>query len=141
MELLKLLQLALPTLLKGIGYTLLFAVSSMLSGLLLGFPLVATRHLPSRLCQWLASVYVSLIRGTPLLVQIFVIYYGLPSAGINFSPLMAGILALSLNASAYLSESLRGAIVGVNKGQWAASYSICAIIIMHHRPYASPCHP
>ncbi|MGZ9709640.1 amino acid ABC transporter permease [Glaciimonas sp. GNP009] len=124
MELLELLQLALPTLIKGVGYTLIFAVASMLGGLLLGFPLAVARILPSRLCQWPATVYVSLLRGTPLLVQIFVIYYGLPSVGINFSPLTAGILALSLNSSAYLSESLRGAIIGVDKGQWSASYSI-----------------
>ncbi|MGS0742760.1 amino acid ABC transporter permease [Glaciimonas sp. GG7] len=124
MELLALLQQALPTLLKGVGYTLIFAVSSMLGGLLLGFPLAVARILPSRLCRWPASVYVSLIRGTPLLVQIFVIYYGLPSIGITFSPLTAGILALSLNASAFLSESLRGAILGVHQGQWGASYSL-----------------
>ncbi|MDB5766144.1 MAG: putative amino acid transporter, permease protein [Collimonas fungivorans] len=124
MELLDLLQQAAPTLLRGVGYTLVFAVASMLGGLLLGFPLAIARILPSRLARWPASVYVSLMRGTPLLVQIFVIYYGLPSIGISFSPLTAGILALSLNAGAYLSESLRGAILGVHTGQWAASYSI-----------------
>ncbi|AMO94289.1 inner membrane amino-acid ABC transporter permease protein yecS [Collimonas fungivorans] len=124
MELLDLLQQAAPTLLRGVGYTLVFAVASMLGGLLLGFPLAIARILPARLARWPASVYVSLMRGTPLLVQIFVIYYGLPSIGISFSPLTAGILALSLNAGAYLSESLRGAILGVHKGQWAASYSI-----------------
>jgi len=64
------------------------------------------------------------MRGTRLLVPIFVVYYGLPSVGIEFSPLMAGVLTLSLNASAYLSESLRGAIAGVGKGQWGASYSL-----------------
>ena len=124
MELLDLLQQAAPTLLRGVGYTLVFAVASMLGGLLLGFPLAIARILPSRLARWPASTYVSLMRGTPLLVQIFVIYYGLPSIGISFSPLTAGILALSLNAGAYLSESLRGAILGVHKGQWAASYSL-----------------
>ena len=124
MELLDLLQQAAPTLLQGIGYTLIFAIASMLGGLLLGFPLAIARILPSRIVHWPAGIYVSLIRGTPLLVQIFVIYYGLPSIGIHFSPLTAGILALSVNASAYLSESLRGAISGIHKGQWAASYSL-----------------
>jgi ABC-type amino acid transport system permease subunit len=66
-------------------------------------------------------VYVSLMRGTPLLVQMFVIYYGLPSVGIEFTPVTAGILALSLNSGAFLSESLRGAIGAISKGQWAAS--------------------
>jgi cystine transport system permease protein len=71
------------------------------------------------LLRWPASVYVSLMRGTPLLVQMFVIYYGLPSVGIEFTPVTAGILALSLNSGAFLSESLRGAIGAVSKGQWA----------------------
>ncbi len=71
-----------------------------------------------------ARAYVFVFRGTPLLVQLFVIYYGLPSVGIEFTPVTAGILALSLNAGAYLSESLRGAIGSVSKGQWAASYSL-----------------
>lgn len=120
----ELLQQAAPIMLKGVGYTLLFALSSMIGGLLLGFVLAVARISRWRLIQWPAAVYVSLMRGTPLLVQIFVVYYGLPSVGIEFSPLMAGVLTLSLNASAYLSESLRGAIAGVGKGQWGASYSL-----------------
>jgi cystine transport system permease protein len=96
----------------------------MLGGLLLGFLLAVARIVPWRPIHWPAAIYVSLMRGTPLLVQIFVVYYGLPSVGIEFSPLMAGVLTLSLNAGAYLSESLRGAILGVSKGQWGASYSL-----------------
>ena len=57
-------------------------------------------------------------------MQIFVIYYGLPSIGIEFTPVTAGVLALSLNAGAYLSESLRGAIRAVSEGQWRASFSL-----------------
>lgn len=124
MDILELLQQAMPTLLKGTGYTLLFAVSSMLGGLVLGFILAVARIVPWRPVHWPAAAYVSLMRGTPLLVQIFVVYYGLPSVGIEFSPLAAGVLTLSLNAGAYLSESLRGAILGVARGQWSASYSI-----------------
>jgi cystine transport system permease protein len=123
-DILSLLQEALPTLLKGLGYTLIFALASMLGGLLIGFPLAVVRILPRGMLRWPADVYVSLMRGTPLLVQIFVIYYGLPSIGISFSPLTAGVLALSLNAGAFLSESLRGAILGVDRGQWAASFSV-----------------
>jgi len=124
MEIWDLLQLAAPIMLKGTAYTLLFALSSMVGGLALGFLLAVARIIPWRMVQWPAAVYVSLMRGTPLLVQIFVVYYGLPSIGIELSPLTAGVLTLSLNASAYLSESLRGAIIGVSKGQWYASYSI-----------------
>ena len=124
MELLSLLQLAAPVMLKGVLWTLVFAIASMAGGLLLGFALAILRVLAPGPLQWLVTSYVSLMRGTPLLVQIFVIYYGLPGIGIEFSATSAGILALSLNAGAYLSESLRGAIAGVGRGQWAASASL-----------------
>jgi cystine transport system permease protein len=124
MDWLELLQEAAPVMLKGAGYTLVFAVASMLGGLVLGFPTAVMRILPWKIVSWPAGVYVSLMRGTPLLVQMFVIYYGLPSVGIEFTPVTAGILALSLNAGAYLSESLRGAMLSVAKGQWSASYSL-----------------
>ncbi len=124
MDLFELLREALPILLKGCGYTLLFAVSAMVGGTLLGFPLAVARVLPVRVLPTLAGVYVSLFRGTPLLVQVFVIYYGLPTIGIEFSPVVAGSLALSLNASAYLSETLRGALAGVSRNQWAAGSSL-----------------
>jgi len=122
--LLELLHEAAPVMLRGAGYTVVFALASMLGGLLIGFPVAVMRILPYRVLRWPAGVYVSLMRGTPLLVQMFVIYYGLPSVGIEFTPVTAGILALSLNAGAFLSESLRGAIAAVSKGQWAASYSL-----------------
>ena len=124
MEIWDLLQQAAPIMLKGVGYTLVFALSSMLGDLVLGFLLAIARISRWKLVQWPAAVYVSMMRGTPLLVQIFIVYYGLPSIGIEFSPLTAGVLTLSLNTGAYLSESLRGAILGVGKGQWAASFSL-----------------
>lgn len=120
----QLLAEAAPVLLQGAGYTVLFALASMVGGLAIGFPTAVLRILPWRLARWPAALYVSLFRGTPLLVQLFVIYYGLPSVGIEFSPVTAGVLALSLNAGAFLSESLRGAIGGVARGQWSASYSL-----------------
>jgi len=124
MEWLELLHEAAPVMLKGAGYTLVFAVAAMVGGLVLGFPTAVMRILPWKVLRWPANVYVSLMRGTPLLVQMFVIYYGLPSVGIEFTPVTAGILALSLNAGAYLSESLRGAILSIHKGQWSASFSL-----------------
>ncbi len=124
MEWLDLLHEAAPVMLRGAGYTLVFAVASMVGGLVLGFPTAVMRILPWKWLRWPANVYVSLMRGTPLLVQMFVIYYGLPSVGIEFTPVTAGILALSLNAGAYLSESLRGAMLSIPRGQWSASYSL-----------------
>ena len=124
MELLDLLREAAPIMLRGAGYTVLFALAAMVGGLLIGFPVAVLRMLPYRLLAWPANVYVSLMRGTPLLVQMFVIYYGLPSIGVEFTPVTAGILALSLNSGAFLSESLRGAIASISLGQWNASYSL-----------------
>jgi cystine transport system permease protein len=124
MDLIALLREAAPVMLTGAGYTLLFALASMVGGLALGFPAAVLRMSPWPLLRWPATLYVSVMRGTPLLVQIFVIYYGLPSIGIEFTPVTAGVLALSLNAGAYLSESLRGAIDSISVGQWRASFSL-----------------
>jgi cystine transport system permease protein len=124
MELFALLKDAAPVMLTGAGYTLLFALASMAGGLAIGVPVALLRVAPWAPLRWPATLYVSVMRGTPLLVQIFVIYYGLPSVGIEFTPLTAGVLALSLNAGAYLSESLRGAIVSIGQGQWRASFSL-----------------
>ena len=123
-ELVDLLREAAPVLAKGAGTTLAFAVASMVGGLVLGFPTAVLRVAPWAPLRWPAALYVSAFRGTPLLVQLFVIYYGLPGIGIAFTPVTAGILALSLNAGAYLSESLRGAILGVGRGQWNAGFSL-----------------
>jgi cystine transport system permease protein len=123
-DLFDLLRDAAPVMAKGAGYTLAFAVASMVGGLVLGFPAAVLRIAPWAPLRWPAALYVSVFRGTPLLVQLFVIYYGLPGIGIEFTPVTAGILALSLNAGAYLSESLRGAILGVGRGQWNAGFSL-----------------
>jgi cystine transport system permease protein len=123
-ELLDLLRDAAPVMLRGAGTTLLLAVAAMLGGLALGLPTALLRVSPWAPLRWPAAVYVSAFRGTPLLVQLFVVYYGLPSIGIEFTPVTAGVLTLSLNAGAYLSESLRGAILSVAQGQWRAAYSL-----------------
>ncbi|UGQ48989.1 amino acid ABC transporter permease [Massilia endophytica] len=124
MDWVELLREAAPVMLAGAGYTLLYAVAAMVGGLIIGFPTAVLRTVPWKLARLPAAFYVSLFRGTPLLVQLFVIYYGLPSVGIEFTPVTAGILALSLNSGAYLSESLRGAIASIARGQWSASYSL-----------------
>ncbi|HGH4258471.1 TPA: amino acid ABC transporter permease [Pseudomonas aeruginosa] len=110
--------------LQGAMYTVLFAAVSMVLGLILGFSVAVVRVTKVPVVSQIAAVYVSAFRGTPLLVQIFVLYYGLPSVGIEFTPVTAGILALTLNVAAYLSESMRGAILGIDKGQWEAGLSV-----------------
>ena len=124
MEWTQLFQAALPVMLKGTLYTLMFALVAMVLGLALGFAVALVRVGRVPLLSQLAALYVSVMRGTPLLVQIFVIYYGLPGVGIELDPVSAGVISLTLNVAAYLSESLRGGIAGVHKGQWDAGLSL-----------------
>ncbi|WP_120296258.1 amino acid ABC transporter permease [Paraburkholderia sp. BL23I1N1] len=119
-----LLVQSLPVLAQGAVLTVKFAVLSMIFGLFAGAVLAVMGISHNRVLNWIARVYVSLFRGTPLLVQIFVIYYGLPSLGISLDPTPAGVIALSANVAAYLSESMRGAILGIPNGQWLAAYSL-----------------
>jgi len=71
-----------------------------------------------------ARVYVSIIRGTPLLVQLFVIFFGLPSVGITLNPWPSAVIAFSLNVGGYAAEVIRAAILSVPKGQWEAAHMI-----------------
>jgi cystine transport system permease protein len=121
------LQLVLENLLfllKGAWYTLLITVISMAFGLVIGLIVAIARLKSNRLLRALARGYVSIIRGTPLLVQIFIIYYGLVDFGIRLEPLPAAIIALSINIGAYLSETFRGSILSVPKGQTEAALSL-----------------
>ena len=115
---------ALPVLLKGAGWTLVLAITSVFFGAVIGTLVAVTRLAKVPGLAQFATLYVSCMRGTPLLVQLFVIYFGLPSIGIQFDPITAGILGLSLNVGAYLSETIRGAINGVEHGQWNAARSL-----------------
>jgi L-cystine transport system permease protein len=120
----QLLRDALPLMLKGAAWTLLLAVASVFFGAIIGTLVAVTRLAKVQVLSQFATLYVSCMRGTPLLVQLFVIYFGLPSIGIQFDPISAGILGLSLNVGAYLSETIRGAINGVEHGQWNAARSL-----------------
>ncbi|MGG1640375.1 amino acid ABC transporter permease [Paenibacillus sp. NRS-1782] len=112
-----------PFLLKGAYYTLYITIVSMLFGLMIGLVVAVARLKGNRPVRWLARSYVSIIRGTPVLVQIAVIYYGLDDYEISFGSLTAACLALSINTGAYLSETFRGAILAVPKGQTEAAYA------------------
>lgn len=120
----ELIQSALPTMLAGAGITLALALASIVLGSIVGTLVAVLRLTHVAVLSPLATLYVSCMRGTPLLVQLFVIYFGLPSIGIQFDPVSAGILGLGLNVGAYLSETIRGAINGVERGQWNAARSL-----------------
>ncbi|ADD77427.1 cystine transport system permease protein [Pantoea sp. PA1] len=121
------LQLVLdsaPFLLKGALFTLQLSIGGMFFGLILGFLLALMRLSRFWPVNWLARIYVSIFRGTPLIAQLFMIYYGLPQFGIELDPIPSAMIGLSLNMAAYASESLRGAIAAIERGQWEAAASI-----------------
>jgi len=121
------LKLALdsaPFLLKGAYFTVALSLGGMFFGLLLGFGLALMRLSRFMLLRGISRVYVSFFRGTPLLVQLFVIYYGLPQIGVELDPLPAALIGFSLNMAAYVCEILRAAISSVDRGQWEAAASI-----------------
>jgi len=110
-------------LLKGAYYTLLITVVAMFFGLLIGIVVALARLKGNLPVRWLARVYVSVVRGTPAFVQILIVYYGLVDYGITLGPLTAAYVALSINVGAYLSETFRGAILAIPKGQTEAAYA------------------
>ncbi len=113
-----------PFLLKGTLFTLQLSIGGMIFGLLLGFMLALMRLSRFWPLSWLSRFYVSVFRGTPLIAQLFMIYYGLPQFGIELDPIPAAMIGLSLNTAAYTSETLRAAISSIEKGQWEAASSI-----------------
>jgi len=117
----------LPKLGQGLGLTLELTGLSMALGAVLGLVLAVLRVYgrgPLYPAYLLASGYVHLFRGTPLLVQLMTIYFALPTVGVRFSPLGAGILALTLNTAAYQAEYFRGAIQSVRAGQMQAALAL-----------------
>jgi cystine transport system permease protein len=113
----------LPFLLKGAYYTLLITLVSMFFGSIIAVIVAIARLKGNKLVRWIARAYVSIIRGTPTLVQIIIVYYGLADYGLNLQPLTAAYIALSISIGAYLSETLRGAIQAIPKGQYEAAYA------------------
>jgi cystine transport system permease protein len=115
---------ALPLLQKAVVVTLGLGLSSFVLGSLLGMAIALARISPFRVLRWLAFGYVSVFRGTPLLIQLLLIYFGLPNYGIVLDPIPATLLALTLFAAAYLSENFRSGITAVDRGQWEAASSL-----------------
>ncbi|PZS39303.1 MAG: amino acid ABC transporter permease, partial [Pseudonocardiales bacterium] len=119
-----LLSESLPLVLQGLANTLLLGVVSFVLGSVLGALIALARVSTVRVLRGMAIAYVSVFRGTPLLIQILLIYFGLPQVGIQLDPISSAILALTLFAAAYLSENFRGGILGVDIGQWEAANSM-----------------
>jgi His/Glu/Gln/Arg/opine family amino acid ABC transporter permease subunit len=110
---------------QGIGYTLLLSALGVLFGFIIGLFISLLRMTNIGLVKWLGTAYVEILRGTPMLVQLMIIHYGLAlTMGINLSPLQSGIITLSINSSAYLAEIFRAGIQGVDRGQMEAARSL-----------------
>ena len=114
----------LPDLLKGLGWTLLLTLEGLAAGFVLGLATTLARSYGNKFWKGLSIGYVELFRGTPLLVQIFLLYYGLPGIGVTMSRELAAFIALGLNSGAYQAEYLRGSILAVGEGQMIAGCSI-----------------
>ncbi len=121
---LEFLRSILPQLLAGAWVTIQLTVYSILAGVVLGLFLALARIAKSRLISAPAIAYIEFMRGTPLLAQIFMIYFGLGSLGVNVPDFMSGFLALSLNSSAYNAEIFRAGIQSISKGQMEAARSL-----------------
>jgi cystine transport system permease protein len=113
-----------PMISGAITGTIPLALSSFAIGLVLALALALMRLSRRRWLSSIARVYISLVRGTPLLVQLFVIFYGLPSLGVVIDPWPSAIVAFSINVGGYAAEVIRAAILSVPKGQWEAAYMI-----------------
>ncbi|MBF1212946.1 amino acid ABC transporter permease [Gemella morbillorum] len=104
--------------------TLKVSLIALLIGLLLGIVICLAKISTIKVLNVLATIYVEVIRNTPILVQIMIIYFALPEVGISFTPFMSAIIALSINSGAYVSEIFRSGILAIDKGQMEAGRSL-----------------
>ena len=124
--------------LEGVGNTLIIAIFTVLFGTILGMLMATARMSKIKPLKWLATAYIEFFRGTPLMVQLMFIFYGLPMIGVTFPKVSfipdfdrfaAGVVALSLNSCAYVAEIIRSGIQAVDVGQMEAARSLG----FHHR--------
>ena len=113
-----------PLLKATVTSTIPLTLITFVLGLVLALAVALMRLSATPVLSWLARAYISVIRGTPLLLQLFIIYYGLPSLGLTFDPFPAAVLAFTLNVGGYAAEAIRGAILSVPKGQWEAASTV-----------------
>lgn len=125
METINIILDALPTLLKGMGVTIEVTVISLIIAMAIGLVLGVFSITKSKVLRTISTAFVDIIRGTPLLVQILFIYFGLPSViDINLTAFAAGVIAITVNAAAYLIEIFRAGINSIDKGQMEAGRTI-----------------
>ena len=113
-----------PFFLEAAWLTILLSVLTALLGLICGALGAAARLSRFRVLRFIGAAYVSVIRGTPALIQLFILYFGGPQIGIQLDAFEAGVIGLGVNAGAYMTETIRGAIIAIDKGQREAARTL-----------------
>jgi cystine transport system permease protein len=108
----------------GLLLTMPMTIAAFAVGLVIASVTAAMRLSKVKVLQKTAAAYVWIFRGTPLLVQLYIVFFGLPGIGIKLAAIPSAIAAFSLNVGAYCSESIRASILAIPKGQWEAAYSL-----------------
>lgn len=121
---LEFIKMSIPVLTQGAIVTIELTVLTLIFGTIIGIIGALFKTSKYKVLNLIASFYTWIIRGTPMLLQIFIIYFGLPSIGIEMEAMTAGVLALSINCGAYMTEIIRGGIQSVDKGQFEASKTL-----------------
>lgn len=114
----------IPKLLKASVMTVELTALSIIFGSIIGVALALIKTSSHKAVNWIGAFYTWIFRGTPLLLQLYILYNGLPALGIYMSSIQAAVLGLSLNAGAYMAEIIRGGIIAVDKGQFEASKAL-----------------
>jgi polar amino acid transport system permease protein len=117
-------QTAIPLLARGTVVTLQISLVAGVLACIIGFTLGLAALSHVRPLRWAIAAYVDFVRGTPLLIQVFLVFFALPVIGIRFDEIWAGIIALAFNTSAYIAETVRGGVGSVERGQAEAARSI-----------------
>ncbi|MBV9782824.1 MAG: amino acid ABC transporter permease [Acidisphaera sp.] len=120
----QLLVSAFPALLLGAQTTIAASLMGIFLGVTVGVALTLARQSSVSVLRWLVSVYVSFARGTPLFIQVLVVFFVLPELGLDIPKFYAGVIALSLNSGAYISEMIRGGLTAIPQGQSDAAEAL-----------------
>lgn len=115
---------SLPFLLEGVPMTLILSLLGMLLGLILGFFLALASGSKHIVLKWPSKLYISFMRGTPMIVFLFLLYFGLPVIGIELTAFIAASLAFGLNSAAYIAEINRASLNSVDQGQWESAKAL-----------------
>ncbi|WP_027339016.1 amino acid ABC transporter permease [Halonatronum saccharophilum] len=120
----EILQQAFPHLMRGAAVTVRITTFAVMIGIVIGTILGLARVSKSKILQGVSKTYIEFFRGTPLLIQLFLLHFGLPNIGIDLGNYLAAILGLGLNSGAYVGEIVRSGIISIDKGQMEAARSL-----------------